>query len=244
VTRRIAILSDIHGNLPALEAVLADAAALGCTEIVNLGDILSGPLWPAETAALLMPLGLPTLAGNHERQIGEGADNASDRFAATRIDRATRDWLAALPATLRLDDDVLLVHGTPASDLDYLLETVEPAGARAATQGEVATRLGRADAPVILCGHSHVPRVMRLDDGRLVVNPGSVGLPGFKARNPFPHVAQAGSPHARYGVAENNDRGDWHALIRAVTYDWESAAGKADAEGRPDWSGPLRTGFA
>ncbi len=244
MTRRIAILSDIHGNLPALDAVLGDAATLGCHEIVNLGDILSGPLWPAETAARLMPLGLPTLAGNHERQIGEGADNASDRFAAVRSDDGVRAWLAALPPTLRLDDDVLMVHGTPGSDLDYLLETVEPAGARAATPAEVTERLARADAPLILCGHSHVPRVMRLEDGRLIVNPGSVGLPGFKARHPFPHVAQAGSPHARYAVAERDAAGQWHAVIRAVTYDWASAARKADAEGRPDWAGPLGTGLA
>lgn len=244
MNRRIAVLSDIHGNLPALEAVLADATALGCGETVNLGDILSGPLWPAQTAARLMPLGLPTLAGNHERQIGEGAANASDRFASARIDAPTRAWLAHLPATLRLDESVLLVHGTPTSDLDYLLETVEPSGARAATAAEVADRLDDADASLVLCGHSHVPRIMRLADGRMVVNPGSVGLPGFRARNPYPHVAQAGSPHARYAVVEQDNEGGWHPVIRAVVYDWECAARKADAEGRPDWSRPLRTGIA
>jgi len=66
---RIAILSDIHGNLPALEAVVADAETRGCTQFLNLGDILSGPLWPAETADWLMPRGWPTIAGNHERQV-------------------------------------------------------------------------------------------------------------------------------------------------------------------------------
>jgi predicted phosphodiesterase len=66
---RIAILSDIHGNLPALEAVIADAEAQGCTGFANLGDSLSGPLWPVETADLLMAQGWPTIAGNHERQL-------------------------------------------------------------------------------------------------------------------------------------------------------------------------------
>ena len=64
---RIAAISDIHGNLPALEAVLADIARRGADLVVNCGDILSGPLWPAETAERLMALNLPTIAGNHER---------------------------------------------------------------------------------------------------------------------------------------------------------------------------------
>src|SRR5690606_18348630 len=66
---RIAVLSDIHGNLPALEAVVADAEARGCTAFANLGDILSGPLWPFETAEYLMARQWPTIAGNHERQV-------------------------------------------------------------------------------------------------------------------------------------------------------------------------------
>jgi predicted phosphodiesterase len=66
---KIAAISDIHGNLPALEAVLADIAAEGVDLTVDLGDILSGPWWGAATADRLMPLGLPTIAGNHERQL-------------------------------------------------------------------------------------------------------------------------------------------------------------------------------
>ncbi len=66
---RLAILSDIHGNLPALEAVIADAEAQGCATFINLGDTLSGPLWPAETADFLMARDWPTIAGNHERQL-------------------------------------------------------------------------------------------------------------------------------------------------------------------------------
>ncbi|RYY32762.1 MAG: metallophosphatase family protein, partial [Sphingomonadales bacterium] len=87
----LAVLSDIHGNLPALEAVIADAQAAGATRFVNLGDSLSGPLWPAETAALLMRLDWSTIAGNHERQLLTDAPermNASDRFARAALDDA------------------------------------------------------------------------------------------------------------------------------------------------------------
>ena len=81
---KIAALSDIHGNLPALEAVLDDIERQGADVIVNLGDILSGPLYPSQTADRLMQLGLPTIRGNHDRQL-LGADGTrmgpSDRYA-------------------------------------------------------------------------------------------------------------------------------------------------------------------
>ena len=131
---RTAVLSDIHGNLPALEAVVADAEARGCTGFLNLGDTLSGPLWPAETADFLIARDWPTIAGNHERQLLHLAPermNASDAFTRPLLSEAQLAWLAALPATLALDG-VYLCHGTPASDVENFLETVEPSGLRRA----------------------------------------------------------------------------------------------------------------
>lgn len=94
------MVSDIHGNLPALEAVVTDARALGVDRFLNLGDILSGPLWPVETAAYLKARGWPTIAGNHERQLltqSRERMGASDRFAAECLDEPALRWLAALP---------------------------------------------------------------------------------------------------------------------------------------------------
>jgi len=113
---KIAALSDIHGNLFALDAVLADIERRGADLIVNLGDILSGPLLPRETADRLMALQLPTLRGNHERQVlsMDPADmGASDRYAFDTITEAQRDWIAALPPVLCLAQDVFLCHATP-----------------------------------------------------------------------------------------------------------------------------------
>ncbi len=73
---RLAVIADIHGNLLALDAVLADIAARGVDLTVNLGDCVSGPLWPAETAARLMALGLPTVRGNHDRWVIEAEGEA------------------------------------------------------------------------------------------------------------------------------------------------------------------------
>ena len=95
---KIAVLSDIHGNLPALKAVLADAEQLGCRQFVNLGDILSGPLWPSETADFLIPLDWPTIAGNHERQVltdPEDRIGRSDKFTKSACSKA---FVTACPA--------------------------------------------------------------------------------------------------------------------------------------------------
>lgn len=257
----LAVLSDIHGNLPALDAVLADAAAAGATRCVNLGDIVSGPLWPRETAERLMALGLPTIAGNHERQLLRGRAGrrmgASDAHAAADLGDVHWHWLATLPPTLRLEERVLLVHGTPTSDLDYLLEAVLPgfdprdravAGHRglvAADETTVDTRLGEVMRGVpdalVLCGHSHVPRAVALADGRLVVNPGSVGLQAYDDGRPHPHFVENGSPHARYALVTDTAAG-WRVELRAVPYDHWAAVRRAEANGRPDWADALRTG--
>jgi len=254
---KIAAISDIHGNLAALDAVLADIADEGVDVTVNLGDILSGPLWIAETADRLMDLKLPTIAGNHERQVLTTPPErmgASDAHAAARITDAHRAWLSALPKTLQLTDEVFCCHGTPDDDLVYFLETVTPGfdgsaspGVRRATVDEASARAGDAmkgvAQGVILCGHTHVPRAMRLADGRLVVNPGSVGLQAYDDDHPHPHIVENAVPHARYAVLTRRPAG-WQVELRLVPYDHEAAARLAESNGRADWAHALRTGLA
>lgn len=236
----LAILSDIHGNLPALEAVVADAEAQGCSAFVNLGDALSGPLWPAETADYLMAKHWPTISGNHERQlVTQKSENmgASDAYALSRLSARHMAWASALPATLDLGDGVFLCHGTPGSDLDYLLEDVGPEGVRAATPAEIADRIGNYTYPLIFCGHSHIPRRVELGDGRAVANPGSVGLPAYSSDWPVDHVMETGTAQARYAILERGE-----IRLRAIDYDHAAAAVQADRNGRPDWAYPLRHG--
>lgn len=240
---KIAVFSDIHGNVAALDAVLADAATRQVDQMVNLGDVCSGGLFPRETADRLMPLGLPTIRGNHERQLSDQSREhmgLSDRHAADTLRPEQLAWLAALPSTIRVDD-VLLVHGTPDSDVTYFLETVTEGGLREATHEEVQQRAGSVDAAVILCGHTHLQRAMTLDDGRMIVNPGSVGLPAYDDDRPHAHLVESGSPHARYAILSKEGDG-WAVDLLSVSYDWEQAACDAEANGRLDWSRALRTG--
>jgi predicted phosphodiesterase len=253
---KIAAISDVHGNLAALEAVLADIATQSVDVTVNLGDILSGPLWVSETADRLMALGLPTISGNHERQLltlAKERMGASDAFAAAQLNEAQRGWLRALPATWQLSHEVFCCHGTPSDDLQYFLETVtddfspgRASGVRRARVSEATERagcsmLGVPDA-LILCGHSHVPRVVRLLDGRLIVNPGSVGLQAYDDVHPHPHDIETGSTHACYGLLTRQAAG-WKVELRRVPYDHERAATRAADSGRKDWAHALRTGF-
>ncbi|MDB5371378.1 MAG: putative phosphodiesterase [Belnapia sp.] len=243
---RIAVLADIHGNLRALEAVLADLPRRGADLVVNLGDCLSGPLQPAEVADRLMALGWPTLRGNHDRQLLDRPIETmipSDAFTAARLTAAHRAWLAGLPPVLRPAADVFACHGTPADDLTYALEVVAgPQHLRPATAAEAAARIGPTPgASLVLCGHSHLARMVRLPDGRLVVNPGSVGQPGYTDIEPYPHVVFAGTPHARYAVVEPGPAG-WAVEFFAIPYDWNAAAADALAAGRADWAQALATG--
>jgi predicted phosphodiesterase len=261
---RIAFVSDIHGNLAALDAVIDDIARRQVDEVVNLGDTLSGPLLPQETAQRLHSLPWLHVAGNHERQVLRlpvARQNASDAYTSSQLAEAYKSWLASHADPCdprlhrgevwpeRLGRDVALCHGSPRSDIEYLLETPVGEEARLATPDEIMERLdGRIPSHITLlaCGHSHVPRSVRLGSGLLIVNPGSVGLPAYDDDHPYPlssfHRIETGSPDARYALAVKRD-GRWFCELVSVPYDHESAAQQADLRQRTDWSQALRTGW-
>lgn len=158
---RFAVLADIHGNAFALRAVLTDMETLGITRAVNLGDHVSGPIDPAGTATLLMAREFPSIRGNHDRWLCE--QDTSEMGPTDRVahDQMTPDqiaWLAVMPATRMVFDDVFMCHGTPHSDLTYWLEKVDANGTiRAARLEEVTREAAGIDANLILCGHTHIP---------------------------------------------------------------------------------------
>ena len=243
--KRIAVLSDIHGNFAALEKVVQDIKRRGVDQVVNLGDHVSGPLWAKETIQFLMEQDWIQIKGNHDRQlVSQSPDQhgPSDKFAFQQLNQVELDWLRQLPTQAVLLDTILCIHGTPHSDSTYLLETVEHHRGRLATRKEIEQRLGAISHSIILCGHTHNPRVVNLSEKVTVINPGSIGLQAYEDSSPEHHVMQSGSPHARYAILENAN-GSWNMNLIAVPYDCNHAADKALENGRADWEIALRTGF-
>jgi predicted phosphodiesterase len=234
---RLAIISDIHGNLLALERVLADLESRGVDATVNLGDCVTSPLWPRETLDLLDTLSWPAVRGNHDRRLAEESRDTMEPTVAFTSDALTagqRQALGALPKTLEIDGDVLAVHGTPGSDTEYLLEDAVDGRLLPVTAATLGRRLGDHRESLILCGHSHHQHVAHAPGDRLVVNPGSVGCPRY-ADNQNPFRAESCSPHARYAIATKRSR-RWSVELFVLEYDWDAVANQARLNGRADWA--------
>jgi predicted phosphodiesterase len=242
--KRYAVISDVHGNRWALEAVLADIDRAGIPDVLNLGDVVYGPLDPAGTANILLERTYPTVCGNEDRIIiqDDAPSSGTLDFVRDQLSISHTDWLRSLPLKSFVED-IFLCHGTPDSDNAYLLWDVDEVGARLRRSEDVASLLSSLECQLVLCGHDHVPRTIRLRDGPLVVDPGSVGLPAYSDNDPHPHVMETGTPHARYSVISLSTNG-WSSADRAVTYDWRSAADEAMKNGRSDWAEWLSTGRA
>lgn len=196
---RFAAIADIHGNSDALAAVLADIDAQGVTEIVNLGDVASGPLDARRTIELLMARDMVTVRGNHDRFLTDLTRDAMGPWEAdvhAQLGAVHLDWLRALPMTTVFRDTVFLCHATPQHDETYWLETVHPDGTVAmAPLSQIEQWAKGITQSLILCGHSHLPRVVRLSDGRLIVNPGSAGCPGYYDRRRAPARTLSAQAH-------------------------------------------------
>ena len=180
---RIAALYDIHGNVPALDAVLADVERAGVDLVVWGGDVAAGPL-PAETIERMRAVGGRCVMGNADRQMvedfdaGRGPDEGDDEmmqtmlWAVSRIDRADRDFLAAFEPTVSVDVDglgpTLFCHGSPRDDNERITRATPPE--------RLAPMLEAVDEKVVVCGHTHQQFDLRCGEHR-VLNAGSVGMP-------------------------------------------------------------------
>lgn len=226
----------MHGNLPALEAVLEDVARRRVDGLVVLGDHVSGPVDPAGALRRLMALDALCIRGNHDRWTVDPSLRGAgpvDVFARRRLDAAQIEWLAALPATAVWGTDVFLCHGTPQDDeTPWLDNFYDGRTATLPDEAAVAEPARGLDFPVMVCGHTHMPRAVRLRDGRRIVNPGAVGM----------QLVQ-GSPDARYAILEER-AGLWQAAFMTVPYDHDEAARLAAENGFPQWRESLVHGWA
>lgn len=235
---RLALIADIHANLPALEAVLGAIDASACDATYHLGDLVGYAPWPNETVALLRARGIAGIAGNYDSTVATGHPHcgcryederqealAHESYAWTRaaVSGETRAALRALPFRLDLrplgghaaGPTVVLVHGTPTLNTVYW--TAERPDAFCSTMAQHA---GVRDGDVVACGHTHVPWT-RVVEGVHFVNAGSVGRP------------KDGDPRAAFAMLEVDERG---VTIepRRVEYDVARAARAIRESGLPD----------
>lgn len=243
---KIAVVSDIHGNLLALEAVLKDIKQEAPDVVVNLGDCVSGPLWPEETATLLRETNWPTVRGNHDRFLIEDPIDKmswSDAFTARSLSPESHEWLKTMQTDIRLTDEIFLCHGTPDNDDRYLTEKVDGPKGHLPDEETLIAELKGEKAAIVCCGHTHIPRVVKLNStGQTILNPGSVGFPSYDENHPSRNKMAAGSPHARYAIMTQAD-GNWTFEDKIIEYDWNAASREAEKHGRTMWATGLKLGF-
>ena len=238
--QRVTIFGDIHGNLPALEAVLADMDAKGLDPLYCLGDLVGYGTFPNEVIGMIRQRNIPTLMGNYDQGVGNNSDDCGCAYtskAAEELGKRSIAWsnqnttdenklyLRQLTDQIPLELDglrVQLVHGSPRKINEYLFADRPDA--------TLERLLDLAEADVLVCGHTHIPYHRILPSGRHVVNAGSVGKP--KDRN----------PQACYVVLEANYR-DLTVTFNRVPYDIERVTRAIEASDMPhEYAEMLRTG--
>jgi diadenosine tetraphosphatase ApaH/serine/threonine PP2A family protein phosphatase len=205
---RVAALYDVHGNAPALEAVLAEVDSEGVDEIVFGGDIVAGPL-PLETLELVLARGGRWIRGNAERldSPAPSAEMEEDRqWLKGQLGDERVEWLGNLPFSAVLDD-VLYVHATPQDDMTVITELT--------TDERLAELLEGVEQELVVAGHTHM-QLDRTVGGRRFVNAGSVGRPYDAA------------PDAYWATVE-----DGTVEFRHTEYDLERAAALTRDSGHP-----------
>jgi putative phosphoesterase len=225
---RVAAIYDVHGNLPALEAVLAELESLKPDLFVVGGDVVAGPM-PTEVMDRLVTLGERTcfVRGNADREVVAAYDDRlhadpidvadpAERvaaYAASRIDRKHRDLLASFAEHLIVEVEglgqVLFCHGSPRSDEEILTA--------ATTEGRLREILIGVDQDLVVCGHTHA-QFDRLVGGKRVVNAGSVGMP------------YQGKPVGAFWLL----LGAGGVSLRRSDYDLDRAVRRIRATGYPD----------
>lgn len=231
---KIAVMSCIHGNMAALEAVLQDIKQEKCQKIYSLGDLVGYGPYPNEVVETLRQLDIPSVQGCWDEDIVEGLNacecsypsmlaekrgKLAHEWTNQQIKPENREYLAQLPHTLKVDN-LCFVHGSPQSNHEYLLAEMDAFTA--------LERVLSTDAEVLFCGHTHIPYIRTLDAGQLQVK---VSQPddeqSFEFTTPLKRIVNVGSvgeprhgrPNATYAIY-NTETGE--IKLREVAYCYQA----------------------
>jgi len=231
LTEQITIFGDIHGNLPALEAVLADIDARNHTNLYCLGDLVGYGTAPNEVTAIIRQRNIPTIMGNYDQGVGNSSDDCGCAYKTDKARELGKRSIAWTNAHTTDDNKaflrslvkeiplqlggfkVLLVHGSPRRINEYLYED-RPDSSLERIMDEI-------DADVLVCGHTHLPYHKVLPSGKQIINAGSVGKP------------KDDNPEACYLVLSVENDEIVSNFVR-VPYDVEQAAQAIEATDMPD----------
>lgn len=242
--KRIAVLSDIHGNSFALEEVIHDIKAQNIDTILNLGDSLDGPLNVVETYQLIIENNIQSIAGNGERLILENIQNETGNLSfeqtKQKLNQEIINWYKTLPFDINFNNEVYGCHGSPHSDLEYLLEGLHDNKVYIKANSELEEKLKDITCGIIVCGHSHVSRVVKITN-KTIINVGSVGLPAYDDDLPEFHVMENFTPDAQYTIIDFSNN-KIKIEQKYIPYDFEKAVQLAEKNNRNDWAKWLRTG--
>ena len=229
----LAILSDIHGNLPALEAVIADLENFSVDRVIVPGDVISFGPFSRQAAELVIEKGWSVIRGNNEyflvdyntpRAPAEWRNPV--QFAPTawldrQFDQRLKTIIASWPDTLNLRfrdaPPIQVFHGTPDSPWDSIYWTL--------TDEEIEKLLGNVEADYVICGHTHLPMDRQAGRWR-IFNPGSVGVP-------LDGILSAG-----YMILEGNEQG-WTPTFRRIPFDYETVFEEFEKSGYNKEGGPM-----
>lgn len=229
----LAILSDIHGNLPALEAVMEDMKTFDVDQVVVAGDVVNFGPFSRQTAEIVIEQNWPVIRGNNEyflvdyktpRAPAEWNDPlqfAPIAWLSRQFDQKLKRKIACWPDSLNLRFEdappIQVFHGTPNDPWDSIYWTL--------TDEEIEKLLSTVEAEFVICGHTHLP--LDRQSGRWhIFNPGSVGVP------------LDGVFSASYMILEGNEAG-WRPTFRRVPFDYEAIFQEFEASGYNDQAGPI-----
>lgn len=217
---RVALISDIHGNAIALEAVLEDIQQENINTIICLGDIATIGPEPLKVLEIIQDLNIPCVMGNHDAALLQPEKSADYHIAsplqpvlewcAARVSPADREFLAKLPLVysqpLSEQHALFCFHGSPNSNTDNLLATTP--------SDRLTALLSEHNASVMACGHTHI-QMLRQHDSTLLINPGSVGQPFLNT--PIPGNPPVLMQWAEYAIVQANN-GKLNVDLRRIPY--------------------------